>query len=98
VTLGGAPVSGGTVLLMTDDGHAATAELAADGTYVAHCRPGSFKVAITPPAPPDPLTSGAGSQPRTAVSIPRRYQDLTSSGLKVELHEGDNKFDIALIR
>src|SRR5207247_5369429 len=55
VTLSGAPVTAGTVLFMTDDGQAASAELKSDGTYVLHAQPSRFKVAVTPPPAPDPL-------------------------------------------
>lgn len=101
VTLAGAPVSAATVLFMTDDGQAATAELNSDGTYVVHCRPGRYKVAVTPPPPPDPLAAPAAapSAPRsTAPSIPQRYRDLGRSGLTIDVKEGDNKFDIPLTK
>ena len=102
VTLGGAPVATGTVLFMTDAGHAASAELKSDGTYALHCRPAQFKVAVTPPALPDPLASPASVPPSgpsaTSQSIPKRYHDFGSSGLTVEVKEGNNTFDIALTR
>jgi hypothetical protein len=97
VTLGGAPVTAGTVLFMTDDGQAATAELNADGAYVVNCRPGKFKVSVTPPPPPDPLAAPATQPASTAAqAIPARYRDLRRSGLTIEVKEGENKFDIAM--
>jgi len=102
VTLSGAPVAAGTVLLMTDDGKAASAELKADGTYLLQAQPGRFKVAVTPPPPPDPLAA-SGSTPAAAASanaapIPKRYHDFGSSGLTVEVKKGNNTFDIPLMR
>ena len=91
VTLGGAPVSTGTVLFMTEGGHAATAELEPDGTYTVQCRPDHFKVAVTPPSDPDPEAATDGNAPKPKSSgqaIPRKYRDLSSSGLNFEVKEG----------
>jgi hypothetical protein len=99
VTLAGAPVPAGTVLFMTDDGQAATAELGADGAYVVQCRPGAFKVSVSPPPPPDPLAGPAASTASSSAQpIPPRYRDLGRSGLTIEVQEGDNQFDISLTR
>jgi hypothetical protein len=102
VTLGGAPVTAGSVLFMTDDGHAATAELAPDGGYMLRCRPDRFKVAVTPPPPTDPLTSSAAvpasGTPTSGPAIPKRYHDFGTSHLTVEIKDGNNTFDIALTR
>jgi hypothetical protein len=99
VTLAGAPVTAGTVLFMTDGGDAASAEIGPDGTYSVLCPPGNYKVSISPPPPPDPLAAPAGVQSATnSPPIPKRYLDLGSSGLSVELKEGANQFDIALTR
>jgi len=100
VTLGGAAVTAGTVLFMTDGGHAATAELTSDGAYTLRCRPDRFKVAVTPPAPIDPLAAPASAPPSRPTSstspIPKRYHDFGTSGLTIEVKEGNNTFDIAL--
>jgi hypothetical protein len=98
VTLGGAPLGAGEVLFMTEDGHAASEKLAADGSYTVKCRPDRYKVAVTPPAPPDPLGSPAGAAPPQPDTrpIPKKYQDLGSSGLSVDVKAGANNFDIAL--
>jgi hypothetical protein len=99
VTLGGAPVPAGTVLFMTDDGQAASAELNADGDYVVHCSPGRYKIAVTPPPPPDPLAAPAAPATQSspiAQSIPPRYRDLGRSGLTIDVKQGDNQFDIVL--
>ena len=100
VTLAGAPLATGSVLFMTDDGHAASGELGAGGAYTVKCEPGHFKVAVTPPPPVDPLGAPAGATPPPAnqPSIPKRYHDFGSSGLAIDVKAGDNKFDIALTR
>lgn len=94
VLLGGAPLTSGNVLFMMDDGHAATSPLAPDGSYSTQCRPGKYKVAVTPPELVDPLA--AASNPAKAVSIPSRYQDLGTSGISFDVKEGDNQFEIKL--
>jgi hypothetical protein len=100
VTVAGAALQAGTVLFMTDDGHAASDDLAPDGRYTVRCRPGNYKVAVTPPPPIDPLAtpaSAAASQNKLDSSpIPKRYQELAKSGLTVDARAGNNNFDISL--
>jgi hypothetical protein len=100
VTLEGAPLEAGTVLFMTEGGHAASESLAPDGSYTVRCRPDRYKVAVTPPPPPDPLGIPAGAaasrMPPSGKPIPKRYQDLGSSGLTVEAKKGNNRFDISM--
>ena len=102
VTLAGAALQAGTVLFMTDDGHAASNDLASDGRYTVRCRPGRYKVAVTPPPPSDPLATPAGTAASQnappSQAIPKRYQELASSGLTVDARAGTNTFDISLTR
>ena len=99
VTLAGAPLTAGTVLFMTDSGNAASAEVGEGGEYSAMCPPGHYKVSVSPPPAPDPLVAPAGGQPATSSPpIPKRYHDLGSSGLSVEIKAGENTFDIMLSR
>ena len=97
VTLDDAPLAAGTVLFMSDDGQAASAELQQDGTYTLQCRLGQFKVAVTPPAPKSEAeVIDAPASDSAGVDIPPKYQDLGSSGLTTEVKEGSNTFDISL--
>jgi hypothetical protein len=100
VTLGGAPLDAGAVLFMTEDGQAASENLAPDGSYTVRCRPGRYKVAVTPPPPPDPLATPAGAAttqtPPTNRPIPKRFQELGTSGLTVDAKAGNNTFDISM--
>src|SRR5262245_19855032 len=100
VTLAGTPLTAGTVLFMTDSGNAASAELKSDGTYLLRTQPGRFKVAVTPPAPPDPLAAGAAPPIPSAgtPAIPKRYHDFGTSGLSIDVKQGKNTLDIALNR
>jgi len=95
VTLNEVALSAGNVLFMMEDGHAASAAISTDGTFATNCRPGNYKVAVTPPELIDPL-AGGGAAGR--VAIPSRYQDLGSSGLTAELKEGGNEFNIKLAK
>lgn len=94
VSLNGAVLPAGNVLFMDDDGHAASAIVAEDGSYTTRARPGQYKVAVTPPELIDPLTSTDSMAQR--VNIPKRYHDVGLSELAVQLKEGDNQFDIPL--
>ncbi len=94
VTLGGSPLTAGNVLFMMDDGHAANSPLGSDGTYSVDCRPGKYKVAVTPPELIDPLA--ASGEKGARVLIPNKYLDLGNSGLIVELKPGDNTYDIPM--
>ena len=100
VAIGGTPLIAGTVLLITDDGRAASADVQPDGSYRAQAQPGRYKVAVNPPPAPDPLASPARSPPPRPVTgtptIPKRYHDFGTSGLSVELKPGNNAFDILL--
>jgi hypothetical protein len=99
VTRGGTAVSAGTVLLMTEGGQAASAELKPDGTYTIHCQPNHFRVAVAPPPAVDPLTDAKDTVQGAAAGqppIPKRYHDFGTSGLSVEVKPGSNTFDIAL--
>jgi len=87
-------VTAGNVLLMMDDGHAANSPLGSDGTYSVDCRPGRYKVAVTPPELIDPLA--ASGEKGARVLIPNKYLDLGTSGLIVELKPGDNTYDIPM--
>jgi hypothetical protein len=101
VTLAGAPLTAGTVLLMTETGNAASAEVRPDGSYALRCNPDRFQVAVTPPAPIDPLTVPVGtptSSSPSQPSIPKKYHDFGTSGLSVDVKKGNNTFDIVLSR
>jgi len=59
---------------------------------------GDYKVAVHPPAPPQPEDEASGEQARSdAALIPEGYQDESSSGLTATVVEGPNSFQFALV-
>lgn len=96
VKLDGQPVGKGAVLMISGEGQAASAELNADGTYQLKCPPGDYQVAITSPPPADPMIKSPAPAPAPVRSIPGRYEDVGTSGLKTTVSAGSNTFNIDL--
>lgn len=102
VSLNGTALAIGTVLFISDGGQVASAEIGKTGEYSLKCPPGSYHVAISPPAEPDPFApkDAPGPAPSEAMTlakkVPRRYQDVSSSGLLLNVGQGQNQFDIQL--
>lgn len=69
---------------------------------------GSYDVMIAPPAGTDPAEdpnlsaeerfekSATGAAPRQKILLPMKYRQTTTSGLKYDIKDGDNHFDIDL--
>ena len=111
VTLGAKPVTGATVLFTNaETGVAVNAPLDRDGRYEvkthlgAGLPPGKYAVAVTPggvmtPDEEGPLAGDAKAARAKlpATPVPDRYHKAETSGLTVEVNEGDNPpFDFAL--
>jgi len=103
VSYRGQPVTSGLVLLTPQEqGHAATGELAADGTFALTtfrkhdgAVPGKYRVAIQVFPSEGAGLPGAefgGKRP----PIPPKYFTPDSSGLSAEIKAGDNFLDLAL--
>jgi len=67
---------------------------------------GSYEVMIQPPAPIDPETIDPQTlidnpklmeQTKVQYDFPRKYSQLSSSGLKFEVKEGKNEYQIELV-
>ena len=94
VKLGGAPLSGGEVDFVADDGKGrATALIDAEGHYRAAGVPvGPAKIAVQPPGP-----SSDPKAPRQAgPAMPAHYRDPNKSGLTYSVKSGDQTHDIDL--
>ena len=96
VQLDGKPVQQGTVLLISDAGNSATAELTSQGAYSLNCVPGDYKFAVLPPPPADPMLKAVPAPTASATPVPPRYRDVGTSGLQTRIHKGENTFNIVL--
>jgi hemoglobin len=90
VTLDGKPLPAGSIVFTTQDGKGNTNGLIApDGTYIVDRVPkGPVKIHITVPAAP--------GEKKQAVTIPAKYTNSATSGLTLEVQQGQNNFDIIL--
>ena len=104
VTFQDAPVTAGIVMFSNDQkGVHMSAKLAADGTYRvvtaqgAGLPLGTYRVAVAPPLldAPTGVFTGPPKYP-DAANIPPRYRDPKTSGLTLNVHQGDNPFDIRM--
>lgn len=103
VTLQDQPLGEGSIIFTNaDKGVYITAPLQHDGRYEVESSAGrglplgSYRVYLAP-APGEPLTK-ARPAPKAGQGpvIPPRYRDAKSSGLRLEVKEGDNPFDVKL--
>lgn len=85
VTLGGAPLSSGRLLFHpTTDGPLGTAQIQADGTFVAHTGsqtglpPGEYKVSVQPDLTP------------SGPMVPEQFKNPATTTLTVKVVDGDN--------
>jgi len=114
VMIGSKPVTGATVFFEnTETGIAMNAALDQDGRYEvkshlgAGLPPGTYQVAVTPggvmspeEASTSPLAGEAKAEraKQPVTSVPVKYHDPATSGLTIEVKEGNNPpFDITLI-
>ncbi len=97
VTLDKKPIVDGSVLFISEDGQAASAQLGGDGKYLLRCVAGKYNVAVASPPEPDPIAGAVSQQEQSGlVKIPRRYNDVGTSRIVVEVVKGDNLFDVDL--
>ncbi|EAQ80655.1 hypothetical protein DSM3645_14955 [Blastopirellula marina DSM 3645] len=96
VTLDDQPVPQGSIVLIDQAGKLATSALEPDGGYSLRCSPGSYHIAIAPPPPPDPFAPKSSETKVNVVKIPSKYRDVGTSGLTIDVKEGENTFDVQL--
>ena len=105
VTFQGKPVTEGVVVCADAEwGTFLTARIQPDGSYVFPVTPqgglpmkGVYEVAVTPP----PVDAPVGivktpPKPREYPNIPPRYRDPKTSGLKLELQQSRQQFDVKM--
>ena len=103
VTLQEQPLGEGSIIFTNaEKGVYITAALQHDGSYEVESSGGrglplgNYRVYLAP-APGEPLTkANPVPKARPGPAIPARYRDAKSSGLKLEVKEGDNPFDVKL--
>ena len=80
-----------------------TAVLNKDGSYVVTSAAGpglplgEYRVMVTPPV--DEAILGPNFEPppiKPFPNIPQRYRDVKTSGLSLDVKEGDNPFDVEM--
>src|SRR5262249_18745169 len=95
----GQPVTEGEVNFYCGErgaGAVATIDSGGKFTFAAPLRPGTYTAAVLP-ATKDPVP-GAPPPLNAAPNIPRRYRDLTTSGLTFTVNPGSNDFTIEMAR
>lgn len=92
VTLSGRPLPAGTITLVNSDrGFGASAEIDASGAYRIDTIPaGPYQVMIQGPEAPSPEQMAEGVRAETSP-VPQKYQSPETSGLSVEVTEGENQ-------
>lgn len=98
----GTPVANAIVLFVDDSaGVGASARTGTDGQYAAHgVQPGTYAVAVQPVVEVGnaELTREAvlAARTRLEAAVPARFQEPQTSGLRVELQQGRNRYDVDL--
>ncbi len=98
VTSGGSPVAEGMISFMSGQSAGST-PLMADGAYLIgeNVPPGVYTVIVTPPpVTKPPMIGEAGPEVNPYKNIPEKYRGEGTSPLKVNVKEGENKFDFDL--
>ncbi|UUO07220.1 hypothetical protein M4951_02655 [Blastopirellula sp. J2-11] len=97
VTLDDKPVPQGAIVLIDQTGKLATSALEPDGGYSLRCSPGTYHIAISPPPPADPFAPKSAETQLDVVKIPSKYRDVGTSGLTIDVKEGENTLDVQLV-
>jgi hypothetical protein len=95
----GAPLTKGTVMFVSDDGHLARADVRSDGTFdlrggggKAGVQPGKYGVCILPP--------DTASQRENGINVPpvidARFLSTETSGLQFDVKPGKNDFTVTV--
>src|SRR5262249_9016762 len=104
VTYQGKPLPGGTILFYDEKNRVREADIREDGTYVVtDVATGTARVAVVTPTHIPMVGPGGFAAPGRAdapkprsVQIPAKYGSPDSSGLRLPVGRGENKFDVDL--
>jgi len=106
VTLSGAPVPEGTVVMFTEGPEPFSGTIGADGKFTISnpVKVGTYAVAVQQPEKDDmspeerKKAAAAGTLPVFVSVIPEQYRNAGSSGVKFEVKAGDaNKFELDMV-
>lgn len=93
----GSPLTGGTVMFVSEDSHLARADVHGDGTFELKSQsgdkslqPGKYSVCLTPPDTSALRENGVNVAP----VLDARFQSTATSGLQFEVKPGKNDFTI----
>ncbi len=102
VTYKGAPVKNAAISFVgISEQGAFGGPLAEDGTYqVPEAAVGDFQIAILPISPQTTMTmnpEGKIAAPPERNDIPKKYRDTKTSGLTLNVIDGDNEFSVDMV-
>jgi hypothetical protein len=97
VTYNGAPLPGGIVTFIAENGRVEPARIGEDGSYkVTNVPVGPVRITVTTPAP----LQFPGREPQELlgkyVAIPKRYGEAEDSGFTFEVKKGSQRYDLPL--
>lgn len=99
VKLNGKPLTQGAISFYNpDSGFSGGADLGEGGkfTLTDPLPVGTYVIAVNPPEAPQPEDEATGRMAMQDNSIPLKYREGSSSGLKSEVKEGENTFSYEL--
>ncbi len=99
VTFKGAPVTEGQIAFIDQaTGSAGGSPLGADGSYKLPqaLTTGNYAVVIQPPPLPMPEEGKPPPKPQPYANIPKKYREISTSGLSISIKEGTNPFDVEM--
>lgn len=99
VTLDGQPFTEGQVSIYAPElGIGASAPLDDEGRFVIEepIPTGTYGVAVMPPPEPAPHEAPANAPPMVS-NIPAKYRDHNTSGITVQIKEGENELTIPMM-
>ncbi|TWU25018.1 hypothetical protein Pla52o_13150 [Novipirellula galeiformis] len=95
----GQPLQQGVVTFYSSElGVGISEEVQGDGQYATQTpiRTGSYVVTVLPPEVPPTMDEVPAANTTPVKDIPETYRDPAKSGLKLEVTEGENSFDIEM--
>ncbi|MCI0459742.1 MAG: hypothetical protein L0Z62_22560 [Gemmataceae bacterium] len=97
VTYKANPITEGQVHFISKSGQGAAVNISGSGDYSAELETGTYSVYVAPHPPGQTGPPGEVKTPKQPASvIPEKYRQPETSGLTIDVKEGDNPFKIEL--